>query len=573
MRVSFASPPSAPPTFEPPTFQLLIRSGAIALAVLVLAALALPAAAQHDHDHHAHAHPEQLGTVHFPTSCGAEVQPHFTRGLALLHSFGYEEAAKAFREAAAVEPECAMAQWGLAMSNFHAIWAPPTETEHAAGLAAAQRAAELGGADERERAWIAMAGELYEGGPARPNVERARAFEQAMAEISARWPEDPEATIFHGLSILSVAYNSPPDKTYTLQKRAAAILDRVLPEHPDHPGVAHYVIHSFDYPDLAELALPAARAYAKIAPASPHALHMPSHIFTRLGLWAESIDSNLASAAAGQRLVESVKPGATAYETLHAHDYLAYAYLQTAQDAKAREVYEGLARIAALDAPTFSAGYALGAIPARYTLERRDWAGAAALAAGPEVFPWERFPYAEAPVHFARTVGAARLGDVDRARAAYARLAAIQAALAAGPKGGFDWATQVEIQRLAAEGWLRHAEGKGDDAERLLRAAADLEDSTDKHPVTPGSVLPAREQLADLLLERGKPADALREYEASLATAPARFRSYAGAAQAAEAAGDEATARGYWERLASLAEGGDGDRPELTRARTVLAAQ
>jgi hypothetical protein len=462
-----------------------------------------------------------------------------------------------------------MAHWGLAMSSFHPIWAPPTEAEHAAGLAAARRAAELGGADEREQAWIAMVAQIFEGGPARANVERAKAFEQAMAGISARWPDDPEATVFHGLSILSIAYNSPPDKSYALQKRAAAILDRILPEHPDHPGVAHYVIHSFDYPELAELALPAARAYAAIAPDAPHALHMPSHIFTRLGLWEESIRSNLASAAAGQRLVERTQPGATAYETLHAHDYLAYAYLQTAQDAKAREVFEGLSRVTALDAPAFSAGYALAAIPARYALERRDWAGAAALPALPDVFPWARFPYAEASLHFARTVGAARLGDLDRARAAYARLQEIQAGLAAGPQGGFDWATQVEIQRLAAEGWLRHAEGNGDEAERLLRAAADLEDATDKHPVTPGSVLPAREQLADLLLERGKPAEALREYEASLATAPARFRSLAGAAQAAEAAGDPAAASAWWERLTALAADGASDRPELTRARAV----
>ena len=557
-----------------PTFAHLALSCALAGA-LALAVPVLPAAAQeeHDHQHHHHAAPEELGTVHFPISCAAEARAPFTRGLALLHSFGYEEAARAFGEAAAADPECAMAQWGLAMSSFHPIWAPPTEAEHAAGLAAARRAAELGGADEREKAWIAMVAEVFEGGPARANVERAKAFERAMSEISERWPDDPEATLFHGLSILSIAYNSPPDKSYALQKRAAAILDRILPEHPDHPGVAHYVIHSFDYPELAELALPAARAYAAIAPDAPHALHMPSHIFTRLGLWEESIQSNLASAAAGQRQLERTQPGATAYETLHAHDYLAYAYLQTTQDAKAREVFEGLSRVTALDAPAFSAGYALAAIPARYTLERRDWAGAAALPDLPDVFPWARFPYAEASLHFARTVGAARLGDLDRARAAYARLQEIHAGLAAGPQGGFDWTTQVEIQRLAAEGWLRHAEGNGDEAERLLRAAADLEDATDKHPVTPGSVLPAREQLADLLLERGKPAEALREYEASLATAPARFRSLAGAAQAAEAAGDTAAASAWWERLTALATDGGADRPELVRARAVLGAK
>jgi len=552
---------------------LSVRLAPLALACAALAALpALPAAAQDEHAHPEHAHPEQLGTVHFQIACKEEVRPVFTRGLALLHSFGYEEAASAFAEAAAADPECAMAHWGLAMTSFHAIWAPPTEAEYAAGLAAAGRAAELGGADERETAWIEMVGAIYAGGPARPNVERAKAFEQAMAGIAARWPDDPEAAVFHGLSILSVAYNSPPDKTYALQKRAASILDGVLSRHPDHPGISHYVIHSFDYPDLAELALPAARAYAKIAPDSPHALHMPSHIFTRMGLWAESIESNLASAASGQRQIERTHPGATSYETLHAHDYLAYAYLQTAQDAKAREVFEGLARVASLNVPTFSAGHALGAIPARYALERRDWAAAAALTVGPDSFPWERYPYAEAPVHFARTVGAARLGDLEGARAAYLRLQEVHAATAA-QKGGFDWATQVEIQRLAAEGWLRNAEGKPEEAERLLRAAADLEDSTDKHPVTPGSVLPAREQLADLLLEHGKAAEALREYEASLRTAPARFRTFAGAAQAAEAAGDEAAARGWWKRLAALVADGAADRPELARARTVLASR
>lgn len=552
-----------------PSFTLYALSGALALAVSIV-----PVAAQEEHDHHHHhAAPEELGTIQFPISCDAEARAPFTRGLAVLHSFGYEEAARAFGEAAAADPECAMAHWGVAMSYFHPIWAPPTEAEHAAGLAAARRAGELGGADDREKAWIAMVGQIFEGGPARPNIERAKAFEQAMSDISARWPDDPEATIFHGLSILSIAYNSPPDKNYTLQKRAAAILDRILPEHPGHPGVAHYVIHSFDYPGLAELALPAARAYAAIAPDAPHALHMPSHIFTRLGLWEDSIQSNLASAAAGQRLIERTQPGATAYETLHAHDYLAYAYLQTAQDAKAREVFDGLSRITALEAPTFSAGYALAAIPARYTLERRDWAGAAALEVVPDLFPWERFPYAEASLHFARTVGAARLGDLDRARAAYARLQGIHAGIAAAPQGGFDWATQVEIQRLAAEGWLRHAEGSGEEAARLLRAAADLEDATDKHPVTPGSILPAREQLADLLLERGKPAEALREYEASLASAPARFRSLAGAAQAAEAAGDSAAASAWWERLTKLAPNADSDRPELVRARAVLAAE
>ena len=548
------------------------RLAPITLACAAALGVPFPAALAQEGHHDHHEHPEQLGSVEFPVTCGEAAKPHFARGIAFLHSFGYEEAARSFREAVAADPECAMAHWGVAMSQFHPIWAPPTEAEHAAGLEAARRAAELGGRDERENRWIAMVGSIYEGGPTRPNLERAKAFEQAMAGISANYPEDPEATIFHALGLLSVAYNSPPDKGYPLQKRAASMLEGMLATHPGHPGIAHYVIHSFDYPALAELALPAARAYAKIAPDSPHALHMPSHIFTRLGLWPESIESNLASQAAAQRRIEQTHPGATSYDALHAMDYLAYAYLQTAQDDKALDVLDQVGAVKAFDVPQFAAGYALAAIPARHALERRDWRAAASLEVRPDTFPWDRYPYAEAIVHFARTVGASRLGEVEGARGSYERLHEIQSALAAGPKGGFDWASQVEIQRLAAEGWLREAEGKGEEAERLLRAAADLEDTTDKHPVTPGSILPAREQLADLLLLHGKPAEALREYRDSLATAPARYRSFAGAAEAAEKAGDPETARSFQTQLTSLCVPGAA-RPELAKARAAVAGR
>ena len=355
---------------------------------------------------------------------------------------------------------------------------------------------------ERERDYVAAINAFYAGdGVAHP--ARVVAFEQAMAGVAERNPQDHEAAIFHALAMLGVAYNSPPDKTYFRQKQAAAILNGLLPLEPDHPGIAHYVIHSFDYPELAELALPAARAYAKIAPSSPHALHMPSHIFTRLGLWDESIASNLASDEAAQRWMAKTHPGATSFDGLHAMDYLEYAYLQTGRDAQAREIVDRAARVTSLDVPSFQAGYALAAIPARYALERGAWKEAAAIALGPSSFPWEKYPYAEAIVHFARAVGAARSGDLATARAAVARLATIQSALT-GQKG-FDWATQVQIQRRAAAGWLARAEGKDDEAVALLRSAADLEDTTDKHPVTPGSILPAREQLADLLAEVGRP--------------------------------------------------------------------
>ncbi len=534
-----------------------MRTSRFTLALAVSLALApWPVVAEHEHDH-AHAAPEKLGRVHFPISCKPEVQPTFTRGLALLHSFAYEEAARTFGEVAAKDPGCSMAQWGIATSQFHTIWGPPTPPEFAAGRAAAEKAAALGAPTSRERDFIAAIGAFYRGDGV-PHPARVSTYEQAMAGVAQRNPEDHEAAIFHALAILGVAYNSPPDKTYARQKRAAEILNRLLPLEPEHPGIAHYMIHSFDYPELAELALPAARAYAKIAPSAPHALHMPSHIFTRLGMWQESIESNLASAETARQWVARTHPGATAFDGLHAWDYLEYAYLQTGRDDRARELVERVGKVATFDAPNFAAGYALAAVPARYALERRAWKEAASLAVGPATFPWDKYPYAEAMVHFARAVGGARAGDLETARSALGKLTAIQASLQ-GQKG-FDWATQVEIQRRAAAGWLARAEKKDDDAVRLLRSAADLEDGTDKHPVTPGSILPVREQLGDLLAELGRPAAALAEYETSLRSVPARLNSYHGAARAAEAAGQKQKAKKFRDRLVALCGGFVPDR-------------
>ena len=485
-----------------------MRNSRVVLALAVILAL-VPgrSLAQHEHEHaHAEGAPERLGTVHFPTSCKPELEPAFERAVALLHSFAYVEAAKAFRDVAANDPGCAMAQWGIAMSYFHTIWGPPTPDEFAAGKAAAEKAASLAPtASARERDFIAAIGAYYRGDGV-PHPERVAAFDKAMAGVAERQPDDHEAQIFHALAILAVAYNSPPDKTYARQKQAAAILNRLLALEPEHPGIAHYMIHSFDYPELAELALPAARAYSKIAPSAPHALHMPSHIFTRLGMWHESIESNLASVRTAQEWVARSHPGATSYDGLHAMDYLEYAYLQIGQDDKARALVDSVTRAASFDAPAFQAAYALAAVPARYALERRAWNDAAALAVRPAGFPWGKYPYAEAIVHCAR------------------------------------------------------AEGKNDDALALLRSAADLEDATDKHPVTPGAVLPAREQLADLLLELKKPAPALVEYEASLRTAPARFNSYRGAAEAARLAGDAEKARTFKARLVAMCDGVVPDR-------------
>src|SRR5438309_6085203 len=405
---------------------------------VLVAALALasgPALAQHEHDH-AHVAPEKFGQVHFPTSCNPQVQPVFERGLALLHSFAYAKAATVFQEVSAKDPGCGLAQWGVAMTYFHTIWGPPTEDEFTAGRTAAQKAAALGAPSARERDYIASIGAYYQGdGVAHP--ARVVAYEKALAGVDQRNPKDHEAAILHALAILGVAYNSPPDKTYARQKEAAKILDGLLAVEPDHPGIAHYMIHSFDYPELAELALPAARAYAKIASSAPHAPHMPSHIFTRLGMWKESIESNLASARTAQTWAAKTQAGATAFDALHAMDYLEYAYLQTGQDAKARELVDNVAKVTSLDVPQFAAGYALAAVPARHALERRAWKEAAALTPQPATFPWVKYPYAEAIVHFARAVGGARAGALDTARREVATLAGIQAALK-GEKG-FDW--------------------------------------------------------------------------------------------------------------------------------------
>ena len=528
---------------------------------VLAAALALVpgwAFAQHEHDEHLA--PEKFGQVHFPTSCNAQVQPVFERGLTLLHSFAYARAAKVFEEVSAKDPGCGMAQWGIAMSYFHTIWGPPTEDEFAAGRTAAQRAAAVGAPSDRERDYIAAIGAYYQGDE---HPARVVAYEKAMTGVAERNPADHEAAIFQALAILGVAYNSPPDKTYARQKEAAKILNHLLAVEPQHPGIAHYMIHSFDYPELAELALPAARAYARIAPSAPHALHMPSHIFTRLGMWKESIESNIASARTAQAWIARTHAGATGFDALHAMDYLEYAYLQTGQDEKAREIADGVAKVTSFDVPQFAAGYALAAIPARHALERRAWKEAAALTAQPATFPWAKYPYAEAIVHFARAVGGARAGALDTARREVARLADIQAALK-GQKG-FDWSTQVEIQRRAAAGWLARAENKDAEALALMRSAAALEDSTDKHPVTPGSILPAREQLADLLSELGQPAAALAEYEASLRSAPARLNSYDGAAQAAERAGKKQEAKAFRERLVGLCGGSVPDRLRLAK--------
>ncbi|MEP6922272.1 MAG: hypothetical protein ABI967_14190, partial [bacterium] len=495
-------------------------------AVLLVGALSAttPANAQVGH-RHPHESAEKLGRVNFIVSCNPAAQRQFNRAVAWLHSFEYEEAAKAFTEVTLTDPRCGMGYWGIAMSNYHTIWTPPSNAELQKGWSAIEKAKTTGAATQRERDYIGALEIFYKDSERLDYRTRSFAYSDAMAQVYRHYQSDSEAAVFYALTLVATGMMSH-DKTYQREKEAAQILNHVLAQQPLHPGVAHYLIHSYDYPALAHLALPAARSYAKIAPASAHAQHMPSHIFTRLGLWQEDIRSNLDAEAAARAFAIRNHLSGVWDEQFHAMDYLAYAYLQGAQDKKARGVLDELKNIERAEPETFKVAYAATAIPARYALERRRWEEAAklpmsqghigtegVLAAGPlKTFPWQRFRWAEAHIHFARAVGSAHLGDTASARREVEQLSAIRAGLGE-IKGDYDWAKQVEIECLIASAWLAHAKGKDNESLQLMRAAADLDDATDKHPVTPGAILPAREQLGELLLELKQPAAALQEFE------------------------------------------------------------
>ena len=533
------------------------------LVILLIVGVGL-AVTQEDHSRHEHP-VAGLGTVNFPTSCNASAQKWISRGAALLHSFGYEEARLAFNEAAKADPSCGMAYWGVARTWYHPIWAPPSPDELKQGTVAIQRALATSAKNERERDYINALAVFYNEWQTVDHATRTKAYEQALAKVCRRHPDDDEAAIFHALQLVAIGYLDPTDKTYAWQKRGGKILNTVLARHQNHPGVAHYIIHSVDYPSIAELGLNAARAYAKIAPDSPHALHMPSHIFTRLGLWDDSIASNTASAKSGVAQARRLRGGGGAFDQLHAMDYLVYAYLQQARNKSAQNVLAEMWAITELDENQFAAAYAFAASPARLALERHDWKAAAALEVKPAWFPWNRFRNAEALVHYAKAIGAARGGDVAAARRSAEELATIRRALPASRD--YDWSGSIGAQWEAATALIAFAEGKKDEGLRLLRTAAEHEDAVDKHPVTPGALLPVREMLADLLLENRAPADALKEYEAVLKTAPRRFNATAGAARAADEAGNRAKAREYAMQLLKIAKNAEASRPELAWAR------
>ena len=519
----------------------MTRTLNVALAMVLTSTAAALAAQEH------HAAPERLGTVHFETTCAPAVRPQFDRGIALLHSFEFASSVRAFEEVLATDSSCAMAWWGIALSRWTNPMVPnirpPAVLERGrqAAYAGARVAAR---ASERERGYLAAVAELYRDPQSRDQRARVVAYEQAMSALVAKHPDDTEAEIFHAISLVGAA--PPTDKTYANQLRAGAILEKLFARQPDHPGLAHYIIHSYDVPALADRAAAAARRYADIAPSASHALHMPSHTFTRVGLWEESVRTNL-------RSMEVATREASMAEALHAADYAEYAYLQMRRDSAAHGILLKLSEMAARFDPRAVTGaapgsagvFALAAIPARYALERGEWTEAAALT--PKSSAW---PYTEALTHFARALGASHIGDTSRARESVDSLAAFEERLLAS--GEAYWAEQVAIQRLGADAWLDFAAGRRDDALTKMREAAKREDATEKAAVTPGPLAPARELLGDMLMSLGRPAEALTEYRATLQREPNRYRALRGASAAAAAAGDSVAATSFAQQLERL---------------------
>jgi len=499
---------------------------------------------------------EKLGKVSFPTSCDPKVQAQFERGVALLHSFSVQVGRKVFEDILKADPSCAIAYWGIGVNRLlNPFGGQPPENVLLDGQAAVDKGKAIGAKTQRERDYIEAIGVLYEHGMA-PWRSRVLTYEKAMERLAQRYPDDPEASIFYALALNIAADLS--DQTYAKQLKAAAVLEPIFATQPDHPGVAHYLIHSYDYPPIAEKGLPAARRYASIAPAAAHALHMPSHIFTRVGAWQESIDTN-------RRAEQVARKTAGPSEILHPIDYQAYAHLQLAQDGEVKRIIERVAAETATD--DRAAGvFAKAAISARYALERGDWRMAAQLQPGPS-----RYPYTEAITHFARALGAARANDAASARKDLEQLALLRDTLR-DRKDNY-WTEIVEIQRLGAQARVLFAEGKPEEARAMMREAAEREDKTEKSPVTPGPLAPARELLGEMLLLRNQPAQALKEFETSARREPNRFRGLAGAARAAEMAGDQGKAAAFYAKLMALAKNADSERQEVRQAKAFLAAR
>jgi hypothetical protein len=538
----------------------MVRIKLIAVILLTLGASSCLA------QEHQHGSGEKLGTVHFATSCNAEAQKEFNRAVALLHSFQFSRAIEEFNAVLGVDARCGIVYWGIALSDWSNPFAPgmKDKSQLQAGRESAERGKIVGAKTERERAYLEAVGNLYRDFETTPQPARLIAYRDAMREVASKYPEDHEAQIFYALAI--AASEDPADKTYAGRLQAGAILEKLFEEEPTHPGLAHYIIHTYDVPALAGRALMAARRYSEIAPDAPHALHMPSHTFTRTGYWQESIDSNTAAAAAARH------EGQTA-EELHASDYEIYAYLQTGQDQAAGRIVNSLPEIATRFDPKVAisgaggpaVGYfALAAIPARYALERKDWKQAVQL-------PLREtpFPYTEAMTWFARGVSAGRLGQATAAKESAAALQRIRERLLKASENY--WARQVEIQEFAVRAWAALSAGKKQEALRQMKWAAELEDGTEKSAVTPGPLAPARELLGEMLLEMKEPAQALEQFEATLKKEPGRLRALYGAAQAAQLSGSRDTSQRYFREVLKVC--GRADQPgrsEITEAQRAI---
>jgi tetratricopeptide (TPR) repeat protein len=523
-------------------------SFATAIAMMAAAAAPVPALAQDEGE-------QRFGTVHFSTSCNETAQRRFDRGMRYQHSFWYRESKEIFEETLKADPDCAIAYWGIALSLLLNPHVPTPKDNLALGLATLEKAKSIGAKTQRERDYVHALLAFYADHDKFSHVQRAQTYLKAMEALAARYPDDDEAQIGYAI-VLNVAA-SPNDKTYANQLKGIAILEPIFKRQPRHPGIAHYLIHLYDYPSIAEKGLDAARRYAEIAPAAPHALHMPSHIFTRVGYWQESIASNSASARAA-------KAGKEPHDQLHAMDYLVYAYLQVAQDKAARAVMDEMVALTGYNPNVRTGPYAVAASQARYMIERGDWRGAAGLQVQPS-----RFAYVDAVIHFARALGAARSGNLEAARSDIAKLAELRDKLQQA-KDDY-WTEQVDIQRQIATAWVLNAENKQADALGAMSAAADLEDKTEKSVVTPGWLVPARELYGVMLLERGMANEALAAFEATLAKEPNRLGATVGAARAAEKVGDATKARQYYAKAVALTEGADASRPEVAEARAVVA--
>ena len=462
-----------------------------------------------------------------------------------------------------------MAYWGVAMANFHPLWTPPSEPELRKGVKAVAIAQSIAKKTPREAAYIDAIAAFYRNWERVDHRSRCIAFEKAMESVHAKYPYDNEATIFYTLALTAAA--DPADKQFRSQRKAGHLLEALYPNEPNHPGIIHYLIHTYDYPELAVLALPAARKYAAVAPSSAHALHMPSHIFTRLGLWEECISSNLASVASAQCYAQGAGIEGHWDEELHGLDYLTYAYLQRGQNALAREQCAYLKTIDKVSPLNFKVAYAFAAIPARYALENRHWKEAVQLPIDSTTVPWHKFPWQQAIINFARLLGAVHTGQLGPARAELAQLQGLHDRLV-DEKDAYK-ANQVAIQLRAGEAWINVLAGKNAEALALMNQAADMEDQTEKHPVTPSEVIPARELLGDMLLQLHQPQQALAAYAASLQQHPNRFNGLFGAGVAAERIGNLKRAQFYYQQLLKVADAANSDRPELRAAKQYLKVQ